>query len=170
MIDRARRSVPGVIVSLLLAAPAFAAAPATEASETPHARHAPVRGTAARKRAPARPALHSASYKPTTTGAWVLPAVWSQTGIASWYGGKRWQGKLTASGARYDEAALTAAHASLPIGSHVRVVVADTGRSVVVTINDRPGTRKRIIDLSRGAAEALGILQRGVARVTLLPA
>ena len=52
----------------------------------------------------------------------------------------------------------------------IRVVVADTGRSVIVTINDRPGTRSRIIDLSRGAAEALGIIQRGVAKVSLQPA
>ena len=64
---------------------------------------------------------------------------------------------------------LTAAHASLPIGSVVRVTVADTGRSVIVTINDRPGTRKRIIDLSRAAAIELGILSRGIAQVTLTP-
>ena len=75
----------------------------------------------------------------------------------------------TAAGVRYDERQLTAAHASLPLGSRVRVTVADSGRSVMVTINDRPGTRKRIIDLSRAAAEELGIVARGVARVTLTP-
>ncbi|MCC6717713.1 MAG: septal ring lytic transglycosylase RlpA family protein, partial [Acetobacteraceae bacterium] len=64
---------------------------------------------------------------------------------------------------------LTAAHASLPLGSRVRVTVADTGRSVVVTINDRPGTRRRIIDLSRAAAAELGIVARGIARVALSP-
>ena len=94
---------------------------------------------------------------------------WRQIGVASWYGGTRWQGKLTASGVRYDEHQLTAAHASLPIGSVVRVTVADTGRSVIVTINDRPGTRRRIIDLSRAAAIELGILSRGIAQVTLTP-
>lgn len=94
---------------------------------------------------------------------------WRQVGVASWYGGRRWQGRLTAAGVRYDERQLTAAHASLPLGSRVRVTVADSGRSVMVTINDRPGTRKRIIDLSRAAAEELGIVARGVARVTLTP-
>lgn len=94
---------------------------------------------------------------------------WRQVGIASWYGGPRWQGRLTAAGVRYDERLLTAAHASLPMGSQVRVTVADSGRSVIVTINDRPGTRKRIIDLSRAAAAELGIVSRGLARVTLTP-
>ena len=93
---------------------------------------------------------------------------WAQSGTASWYGGERWQGKLTASGVRYDQNKLTAAHATLPIGSHVRVTVAGTDRAVIVTIIDRPGTRTRIIDLSRAAAEALGILARGVARVNLV--
>jgi rare lipoprotein A (peptidoglycan hydrolase) len=94
---------------------------------------------------------------------------WSQTGVASWYGGDRWQGHMTSSGVRYDQDALTAAHATLPLGSHVRVSLPDSDRAVVVVITDRPGTRKRIIDLSRGAASALGILSRGVATVTLTP-
>ena len=92
---------------------------------------------------------------------------WAQSGVASWYGGIAWQGKLTASGARYDENILTAAHATLPIGTRVRVTLAGSTRSVIVTINDRPGTRTRIIDLSRAAARDLGILSRGLAQVTL---
>lgn len=92
-----------------------------------------------------------------------------QFGIASWYGGKRWQGRLTSSGTRYDENQLTAAHATLPLGSKVRVHLVGTDREVVVTITDRPGTRRRIIDLSRAAAAALGILSRGVAEVSLEP-
>ncbi|WP_203330458.1 septal ring lytic transglycosylase RlpA family protein [Rhodovastum atsumiense] len=87
--------------------------------------------------------------------------------MASWYGGPEWHGRRTSSGAIYDQNALTAAHATLPIGTRVRVALAGAKRDVVVTINDRPGTRTRIIDLSRGAAQALGILDRGVARVTL---
>ena len=97
-------------------------------------------------------------------------STWQQTGMASWYGGSRWHGHATSSGARYDQEELTAAHASLPMGSRVRVVRNDTGRSVVVVINDRPGTRTRIIDLSRAAARELGILDRGIAMVTLAPA
>ena len=94
---------------------------------------------------------------------------WQQTGMASWYGGKRWQGHATSSGAAFDENALTAAHATLPLGTKVRVVTHDGSRSVIVTINDRPGTRSRIIDLSREAAKQLGILEAGVAMVTLQP-
>lgn len=96
-------------------------------------------------------------------------AGWRQTGLASWYGGVRWQGRQTYNGERYDERALTAAHATLPMGTRVRVSLANSDRFVIVTINDRPGTRKRIIDLSRQAAAELGIIERGVATVTLEP-
>ncbi len=97
-------------------------------------------------------------------------ATWQQTGVASWYGGSRWHGRQTTSGSRYDQNELTAAHATLPIGTRVRVTLHDNAaRFVIVTINDRPGTRSRIIDLSREAAAALGILSRGVAMVTLTP-
>ncbi len=96
-------------------------------------------------------------------------STWQQVGMASWYGGKRWQGHATSSGSAFDENALTAAHATLPLGTKVRVVRHDGARSVIVTINDRPGTRTRIIDLSREAAKQLGILDAGVAMVTLQP-
>lgn len=96
-------------------------------------------------------------------------ATWQQTGVASWYGGARWQGHQTSSGSRFDQNALTAAHATLPLGTKVLVVRNDGRRSVVVTINDRPGTRTRIIDLSRAAAKELGILDAGTAMVTLQP-
>jgi rare lipoprotein A len=87
--------------------------------------------------------------------------------MASWYGGQRWQGKLTSSGAVFDQDALTAAHATLPIGTRVRVMLSGADKDVVVTINDRPGTRARVIDLSRAAARQLGILEKGVAMVTV---
>ncbi len=92
---------------------------------------------------------------------------WQQSGQASWYGG--WHnGRRTSSGSVFDDRKLTAAHASLPLGSRVRVTLQETGRSVVVTINDRqPDHGARIIDLSRGAAARIGIVDRGVAMVTL---
>ena len=96
-------------------------------------------------------------------------ATWQQTGMASWYGGPQWQGQRTTSGSRYDQNELTAAHATLPLGTKVRVTSHNGARSVIVTINDRPGTRTRIIDLSRQAAKELGILDAGVAMVTLQP-
>lgn len=90
-----------------------------------------------------------------------------QTGLASWYGGK-FQGRLTASGEVFDTNQLTAAHKELPFGTRVRVVNPENGESVVVTINDRgPFVENRIIDLSRAAADAIGISGLGVARVRL---
>jgi rare lipoprotein A len=101
------------------------------------------------------------------SGHWGTGENWQQIGMASWYGGKRWRGHATSSGERYNENELTAAHATLPIGTRVRVTLAGSNRSVIVVINDRPGTRSRIIDLSRGAARQLGMLNSGVAVVTL---
>jgi rare lipoprotein A len=89
-------------------------------------------------------------------------------GQASWYGGK-FHGRRTASGERFDMNALTAAHPKLPFGTRVRVRNPRNGREVVVRINDRgPFTGGRIIDLSRAAAEAIGLIQAGVGPVVLL--
>lgn len=80
-----------------------------------------------------------------------------EAGMASWYG-PGFHGRRTASGERFDQYALTAAHPSLPFGSLVCVLSPKNGRSVVVRINDRgPFAKKRIIDLSKGAAQALGM-------------
>lgn len=90
-----------------------------------------------------------------------------QRGEAAWYGGK-FHGRLTASGERFDMHALTAAHRTLPFGTRVRVENLRNGRSVVVRITDRgPFTPRRIIDLSRGAAEALDMIRSGVAPVRI---
>jgi rare lipoprotein A len=92
-------------------------------------------------------------------------ADYDRTGKASWYG-KRYHGRTTASGARFDMFALTAAHRSLPFGTRVWVTNLSNQRSVVVTINDRgPYAGRRIIDLSRHAAEILGMVRKGVVRV-----
>lgn len=89
----------------------------------------------------------------------------SQEGLASWYG-RRFHGKKTASGEAYDMYAMTAAHPTLPIPSYARVTALDSGKSVVVRINDRgPFHGKRIIDLSYTAALKLGYLKRGSTRV-----
>ena len=91
----------------------------------------------------------------------------TSTGSASWYGGK-FHGRTTANGERYNMYDLTAAHRSLPFGTKVRVTNEANGKSVVVRINDRgPYVGKRVIDLSRGAASAVGMMQSGVARVKL---
>lgn len=88
-------------------------------------------------------------------------------GMASYYA-DQFHGRRTASGERFDTGALTAAHRTLPFGSKVRVTNAANGRSVVVRINDRgPFTRGRTIDVSRAAAERLGLIARGHGRVEL---
>ncbi len=88
-------------------------------------------------------------------------------GLASWYG-VAFHGRKTASGERFDMDALTAAHPTLPFGTVVEVRSLANGRTVRVRINDRgPFGGRRIIDLSRGAAQALGLVGRGVKRVEL---
>jgi rare lipoprotein A len=87
----------------------------------------------------------------------------SFSGMASYYGNE--SGSKTASGARFNQGAMTAAHRSLPFGTKLRVT--HGGRSVVVTINDRgPFIRGRVLDLSTGAARAIGLTSAGVGRVT----
>ncbi len=84
-----------------------------------------------------------------------------QRGIASWYG-KQFHGRKTASGEVFDMNELTAAHPSLPFGTLVRVRILNSDKSVDVRINDRgPFISQRIIDLSRGAAQALGLVESG---------
>lgn len=91
-----------------------------------------------------------------------------QEGRASYYSDTL-AGNPTASGEPYDPAALTAAHRTLPFGTRVRVTRLDDERSVEVRINDRGpfGRRDRIIDLSRAAAERLGMIRAGVIRVRI---
>ena len=91
----------------------------------------------------------------------------AELGLASWYG-RGDHGKRTASGEPYNMEAFTAAHRALPFGTWVRVTHLASGRTVTVRINDRgPWVGGRVIDLSRRAAQALGILWDGVARVRL---
>ncbi|HTJ56501.1 MAG TPA: septal ring lytic transglycosylase RlpA family protein [Devosiaceae bacterium] len=86
----------------------------------------------------------------------------NQCGVASWYAA----GSRTASGERMSGGAMTAAHRSLPFGTIVKVMDQKSGRSIQVRINDRgPFVRGRIIDLSRAAAQRLGV--RGLAKVCI---
>lgn len=88
-------------------------------------------------------------------------------GHASFYG-RRFAGRRTANGETFDPRQLTAAHRTLPFGSLVRVTNPRNGRSVTVRINDRgPFIKGREIDLSRAAAEQIGLVKRGVGKVEL---
>lgn len=93
------------------------------------------------------------------------PRGYNEEGTASYYGARH-HGKRTASGEPFDQNALTAAHRQLPFGTRVLVTNLSNDKTVVVRINDRgPHTRGRLIDLSRQAAEQLGMLRSGTARV-----
>ena len=99
----------------------------------------------------ASPSVATQSDKPTTV-------------IASYY----YHGQVTASGQRFNPDGLSAAHRSLPFGTKVKVTHMNNGKSVIVVINDRgPFIRGRSIDLSRGAARQIDMINDGVARVTL---
>ena len=105
-------------------------------------------------------------------GKWYQPLPHSegfrQRGIASWYG-RDFHGKKTSNGEIYNMYAMTAAHKTLPLGTHVQVYNRENGRSIVVRINDRgPFVRGRIIDLSYTAARDIGIVGPGTARVEVV--
>jgi rare lipoprotein A (peptidoglycan hydrolase) len=102
------------------------------------------------------------------------PSAREQRGWASWYG-PGFAGRPTASGERFSPQALTAAHRSWPLGTRARVTNLETGQQVEVTINDRgpfADPERRVIDLSRAAAQRIGLGRQGVGpvRVTILDA
>jgi peptidoglycan lytic transglycosylase len=107
---------------------------------------------------------------------WALPALsmeddgrsaFVERGEASWYGDE-FDGKPTARGEPFDQSALTAAHPDLPLGAQVEVTNLANGRSVEVEINDRgPFIKNRVIDLSKGAAEKLDMVEDGTAPVRI---
>ena len=124
-------------------------------------------------------ACHSAHYRPVSdwpvsigkpykvAGVTYVPAAdehFDVLGYASWYG--RESGNRVALGERFDATWITAAHTTLPLPTYVEVTSLDTGRTILVRVNDRgPFSRGRILDLSRGAAEQLGVRARGHAAV-----
>jgi rare lipoprotein A len=124
-------------------------------AETPAARTARTvdDGSRPQRQAAVRP---TPSREPAITG--------NLSGVASYY----WQPQPVASGGRFNPDALTAAHKTLPFGTRVRVTHAGSGRSVEVVINDRgPYIGGRIIDLSRRAAQVIGMTDQGIARVNV---
>ena len=91
----------------------------------------------------------------------------SESGVASWYG-KKFHGRKTASGERYNQNKMTAAHKTLPFGTRVRVKNLENGKSVEVKINDRgPFKKGRVIDVSRAAAKKLEMINSGTAKVNI---
>ena len=106
---------------------------------------------------------HSRSGDSSNSSFSLNTAIHTFSGIASYYGNE--SGRKTASGQRFDQNAMTAAHRSLPFGTKLRVT--HGSQSVIVTINDRgPFIRGRVLDLSTGAARAIGLTSAGVGHVT----
>ncbi len=103
----------------------------------------------------------------TIRGTTYVPAAapaYEALGYASWYGSE--SGNRTANGEQFRTGWITAAHTTLPLPTYVEVTALDTGRRIIVRVNDRgPFARGRIIDLSRGAAEQLGMKAQGHAPV-----
>lgn len=96
-------------------------------------------------------------------------ATWiGESGTASYYGAAH-NGRQAADGSRFNQKALTAAHAWLPFGTKVLVTMPATGRTVVVTITDRLYSKHRIVDLSLASARQLGMVRQGLGEVTLIP-
>ena len=113
----------------------------------------------------------TASNDPAITGSISQPNIEAgnafQRGTASWYG-PGFHGRKTASGERFNSYDMTAAHRSLPFGTRLKVTNETNGRSVVVRVNDRgPFAHRRIIDLAKGPALALGLTNAGTAYVSL---
>ena len=104
---------------------------------------------------------------PVALAADVEDGTFHSDGRASYYG-RRFAGRPTASGERFDPTEMTAAHRTLPFGTRLRVTSERTGKSVVVRVNDRgPFHGERILDLSRAAADAIGLTTRGTGHVRL---
>jgi peptidoglycan lytic transglycosylase len=117
---------------------------------------------------PPRPPAYKIGKPYQLEGVWYYPKVdysYDESGIASWYG-PDFNGKPTASGEIYDENGLTAAHRTLPMPTVIQVTNLENGRSIKLRVNDRgPFARGRIIDVSRRAAQLLGFIDQGTARV-----
>ena len=97
----------------------------------------------------------------------VVPSVAEETGIASWYG-PRFHGRLTASGEVYNMFGMTAAHRKLPLGTVVSVENTLNGKFVTVVINDRgPYIDGRMLDVSYGVAQKLGMVEIGICPVKI---
>ena len=123
--------------------------------------HPPVSTTSTRADAPPAPAGPATLAQGTTA-----PEDAKEVGVATWYGSEL-AGHKTANGERFDPAAMTAAHRKLPFGTWVEVRRVETGRTVRVRINDRGpwGDARKVIDLSRHAAEVLGMVKEGAVKV-----
>lgn len=161
----ASRSLQAIVAAGLLGLAPLAASSAA-APDAPATAIEPATSTAIIELVPLQPGAEV-----TAPASIEAPSAPQETAIgrgsASYYAAK-FDGRRTASGERFDNSAMTAAHRTLPFGSLVRVTNTANGKSVIVRINDRgPFTRGRMIDVSRAAAVELGLVARGHGDVEL---
>ena len=105
----------------------------------------------------------------SSTVAFIIddPLDFTEEGHASWYGGS-FEGRPTATGIKFDKSLYTAAHRTLPLNSIIKVTLLKTGAAVFVKVDDRgPYVGHRILDLSEGAASAVGLLPFGVSKIRI---
>ena len=163
-----RKVLRAVAFVAALVLPASASAPALAESGRSDAFTAGFAEIAATRASAFTPAPHAVDITAIEPPVEAEPAASAIAGGVASYYGRRFHGRRTASGETFDMHELTAAHRSLPFGSKVRVTNPANGRSVVVRINDRgPFHGGRVIDVSRSAAERLGLIGPGRARVEL---
>lgn len=164
------RSLTGRSLQALALASLFGLAPLAASTPDPAALPSqPATSAAVVELVPLAPTTEVLASEPAVTPP--APSAPQETvlgrGSASYYAA-RFDGRRTASGERFDNDDMTAAHRTLPFGTLVRVTNLANGRSVIVRINDRgPFTRGRMIDVSHAAAEELGLIARGHATVEL---
>ena len=150
------RNLPSLLI-LLAALGLAGCAAAPQPSSTPKPPSAPK----IEKAQPARKTISSYVVAGQRYHVLADAAGFTEEGLASWYG-NQFHGRKTASGERFDQFALTAAHKTLPFGTMVSVRNAANGQTVVVRINDRgPFGRGHVIDLSKGAAQKIGLKSTG---------
>ena len=153
-----------IAASALLAAASHDASAQTSPAPVRPAHNAHARGIhGPRRRARVVPAAYIQTAISRDSSTWT-----GESGKASYYG-PRYHGRKSASGLRFDQMEMTAAHRWLPFGTRVRVALAGTDRSVIVTITDRIYSSRRVLDLSVAAARELGMIRQGVADVTIDP-
>jgi len=164
-----RRAVRGLAIAAALVLPASASGPAfaDSGSEDFNASFAPI-NVAATSFVPSAGMVDVTAIEPAAPDE-AVPGIGRAigSGVASYYADK-FNGRRTASGETFSNRAMTAAHRTLPFGTRLRVTNPANGRSVVVRVNDRgPFHGGRLLDLSRTAADQVGIVQRGHGPVEL---
>jgi rare lipoprotein A len=163
VVRNTRRAAAIFLTSLAVAACAQSSSVTNKAGLISDGRQTSLEGSPARAAVPNKH-LAVRQHAPSATLAHPAEDKGATYGVASYYS----EGTQTASGERFNPEELTAAHPSLPFGTHLRVTNLATGQSVVVRVNDRgPFVSGRTVDVSRSAAAAIGMVDRGTAKVKL---